>query len=204
MTHRRTSRGLLRNQKAFLIAYATCGTITGAAQAAGLSRIIHYKWMDENEDYRKAFEEAQAEADDRLIMEARRRAVEGVDVPVIHHGKIQTQKVNGKRVPITLKKYSDAMLMFLIAGRMPQYNQKRLDIRATMTKDKDALASMREKLRQLQSDPEAVKAMEQLNDRLNKLDVIDVEAKSLPAKKNGRAARSLTGGNGNGNGNGKL
>jgi hypothetical protein len=64
----------------FLECYARTGNITAAAELAGLSRQSHYRWADESPAYAVAFREASDIAVDRLIDEARRRALGGSDV----------------------------------------------------------------------------------------------------------------------------
>ncbi len=103
-------KALNKRQKAFLAAYAQCGNITGAAEAANLNRSSHYDWMRDNVTYCMAFAQAEEEAADRLEHEARRRAIEGIEEPVYQGGKLVG----------TVKKYSDTLLMFLAKGARPQ------------------------------------------------------------------------------------
>lgn len=101
-------------KRAFLAAYASLGAITKAAQVAGINRRSHYNWHEEEgpdgDAYRMAFEDARASACDSLEVEARRRAMSGVDKPVYYQGE---------RVD-TLKEYSDTLLIFLLKGAMPE------------------------------------------------------------------------------------
>lgn len=69
-------------KRAFLAAYAECGTVTRAAEIAGIERNTHYVWLKDDPDYAKACEAAYEQAAERLEQEARRRAVEGVEKPV--------------------------------------------------------------------------------------------------------------------------
>jgi len=73
-------------REAFLAAYAEVGTVTHAAELAGISRTSHYQWM-ENPEYVEKFREAEKQACDRLEQEVRRRAVEGVLEPVFYQGE---------------------------------------------------------------------------------------------------------------------
>lgn len=105
------SSNKIRHQKkrAFLAAYAECGTVTHAAEYAGISRDTHYEWL-KDDAYRQAFEEAYEEAIEHLEVEARRRAASGVDEPVFYLG----QQVGAVR------KYSDNLLMFLLKAARPE------------------------------------------------------------------------------------
>lgn len=92
------------SQRAFLAAYAECGNISAAARAAQVNPDQHYKVWRNNPAYWEAFEAAHEIACDQLEYEARRRAVEGVQEPVYHRGKVVGY----------VNKYSDALLMFLL------------------------------------------------------------------------------------------
>ena len=116
MTHARAVRSA--KKKAFLSAYKECATVTHAALAAKISRRNHYRWLETDQNYRLAFEEARTEACEAMISEARRRAVEGVEEPVYYQGKVVG----------TVQTYSDNLLMFLIKGAMPEKYRERYEI----------------------------------------------------------------------------
>lgn len=108
---------LRKKQTAFLAAYAECGVISAAADIAGCSRESHYYWSDDP-DYRKAFAEAERQANEALEKEAHRRACLGYLEPVYQMGK----KVGVKR------KFSDTLLIFTMKGRMPDKYRERTSI----------------------------------------------------------------------------
>lgn len=138
-------RTIVKNQRAFLAAYAKVGNITKAAEAAGITRKCHSLWSDKNRagaaKYLAEFEEARAEAIDHLEAEARRRAVEGVNEPVIYKGELMGIWLNsaGERVaegapgasfvPLTVKKHSDVLLIFLLKAADPEKYRDRTDTR---------------------------------------------------------------------------
>jgi hypothetical protein len=96
-------------RKAFLAAFRTTASVTKAAEAAGIDRQLHYRWLLEPA-YQKAFESARAEAAQLLEDEAVRRAHEGVLQPVFYKGK-----------PCgATREYSDQLLMFLLRALQPQ------------------------------------------------------------------------------------
>jgi molybdenum-dependent DNA-binding transcriptional regulator ModE len=74
-------------QAIFLEAFATTGVISAAARIAGISKTTHYRWLADYPAYVESFAEAEKTATDSLIEEARRRATEGVDEPVMYQGK---------------------------------------------------------------------------------------------------------------------
>lgn len=108
-------------KRAFLEAFAATGTVTHAAKAAGVDRSAPRRWAETDEAFRKAWDEAQEEASDSLEREARRRAIEGVEEPVVYQGQftwVDDPKTGEKR-PLTIRKHSDALLIFLLKGNRP-------------------------------------------------------------------------------------
>lgn len=128
-------RNKAASQRAFLAAYEQCGSVLHAARACGLDRCMHYDWIKETgpegDHYRRRFKEAKAFAADALEVEARRRAYEGVNEPVIYKGQLAGIWVNkkGERVPegskgakfipLTVKKFSDLLLTVLLNANKP-------------------------------------------------------------------------------------
>lgn len=123
-------------QKAFLRAYTAVGSITEAAKACKMSRSSHYEWMEHEPEYAEAFTAAQEEAVETLEAECWRRAKDGVHEPVIYQGRLQflpkfdrktkTVKIDPttKRpiisdVPLTVRKKSDVLLIFLLKALRP-------------------------------------------------------------------------------------
>jgi len=117
-------------RKRFLEIYAECGNITMAAREAGVCRDTHYQWLLDPE-YAAAFEEAEQIASDLLLEEARRRAHDGWDEPVVYQGELQYEKVwnpEAKRfeltgAPLAIRKYDSTLLMFLIKAKRPEYRE---------------------------------------------------------------------------------
>lgn len=105
-----------RLQRAFLAAYATCGSVTGAARAVGCDRAAHYAWMHNDPSYPERYRQAHEESCESLEIEARRRAVDGVLEPQFYKGEM-CRGSNGD--PVGIQKYSDTLLIFLMKGAMP-------------------------------------------------------------------------------------
>ena len=128
-----------KTKNAFLNYYIERGTISKAAQKAGLSRQAHYNWLknDTNGRYHKAFEQAEKMAADLLEEEAFRRAVEG-DLQVVYY---KGEEVGRRRV------YSDNLLSLLLKGKKPQYREN-TEINNNVTIDmSDAISAMRERIK---------------------------------------------------------
>lgn len=186
------------NQRAFLEAYAQVGNISAAAKHAHIDRGSHYVWMNNVEGYPDAFAEAHERAIDRLETEAVRRAVIGVDKPQTHKGRIQ---YNADGTPVTVKEYSNALLIFLLkAGRPHKYR----DNYAIEVSGKDGgpiqLQAMRDQANLIRSDPESMRALDVISNRVaalskakaKELDVIDEDGVD------GGNGDGRTGGNGDG------
>lgn len=117
-------------KRAFLLAYATVGTINGAAKCASIERHSHYHWLQTDEAYVAAFARAKECAADSLIFEAQFRATKG----------LRKYKFDKQGVPIMwlnpdtneMEHYfedqrSDVLLMFLIKGVRPEeYSDKHM------------------------------------------------------------------------------
>ena len=135
--------GKLRQAKkgAFLEAFARVGTITHAAEIAGIERDTHYGWLERDPAYALLYEQAEGKAADTLEREARRRAVDGIDEPVIYQGQVSGTYLDmaGRPVPpgdpqaeafvpLTVKKYSDILLIFLLKGARPEKYREGIDV----------------------------------------------------------------------------
>jgi hypothetical protein len=131
-------------RKAFLEAYPKRGTITAAAEAAGIHRSQHHRWLKDPK-YAAAFDEAEETAIEILESEARRRAVHGHQEPVIYQGSLCWTPVLDERGqpvplmdpkghqladrngmpqflmrPLTVARVSDTLLIFLLKAKRPQ------------------------------------------------------------------------------------
>lgn len=106
----------LAQQNLFCKGYAIKGTITGAAKFAGIDPAYHYRWLEQDPDYPQMFKTAHLYAGEALIEEGRRRALEGVEEP--------TGWYKGEPGGF-VRRYSDALLIFLIKGAFPDIYKDR-------------------------------------------------------------------------------
>jgi hypothetical protein len=101
-----------RNQERFLEEFAKCGIISHAAEAAGI-KVCNVEYWDSTDTYgfkkRKGW--AAQVALGHAEREIYRRAIEGIDHPVIYKGEITG----------SYKEYSDNLLMFLTKKLDPSY-----------------------------------------------------------------------------------
>ncbi|MCG8624624.1 MAG: terminase [Proteobacteria bacterium] len=94
----------------FIRQLAMTGNVTTSAEAVGVARHMVYEWRKQDPSFARKWEDALAIAVDALAMEARRRALDGVEEVRYFHGE-----------PIgTIRKYSDQLLMFLLRAYDPE------------------------------------------------------------------------------------
>jgi hypothetical protein len=140
----REAKATARRKRAFLAAFRLSGNVSEAAAAAKVHRSTHYEWLVDTA-YAAEFEQAQGEAADMLVAEARRRAVNGVEEPVIHQGQLMGAWVNDKGetvssetpgarlIPLTVTKKSDTLLIFLIKGALPEVYRDNVKLEQTVS-----------------------------------------------------------------------
>jgi hypothetical protein len=114
-----TAKTMQTHKKAaFLRAFARRGIILDGVTAAGVARQTVGHWREDDDWFDELFQAALEEAGDRVEAEAFRRAVDGIDVPVIFHGMptmIKDAETGEERV-LTTKGYSDQLLTVLLKG----------------------------------------------------------------------------------------
>lgn len=99
-----------RRRAAFLKALTDTGNVSAAARAAKASRSRAYQLKAADPEFAAEWTDALETAIDSLDAEARRRALGGVETPHFQQG----------RVAGTVRKYSDALLMFLLRAHRPE------------------------------------------------------------------------------------
>ena len=109
-----------RLKRLFLEHFAEYGNVTAAAKAIGIERNTVYQWQERDEQFVAAFREAEIKATEVLEVEARRRAVEGVEseTPIYFRG----EPVGS----IVKTEYSDTLLIFLLKARRPEKYRDRI------------------------------------------------------------------------------
>lgn len=116
MEERKWTPALTRELKmVFLRAYARHGIISDGTSAAGITYRTHYRWRKEDEVFHEDCKVAETMANDLMEREARRRAIEGFDRPVIYQGEITG----------TYTDYSDALMTTLMKGNRPEKYKER-------------------------------------------------------------------------------
>lgn len=159
---------------AFLVALRDTANVRAACEAAKVTHPVVYTRRQKDPAFEQAWEVALQEATDLLETEARRRAYEGVDEPVIHQGQLQGYWVDAdgnavakdtpksKLIPLTVKRYSDNLLIFLLKAHRPEKFRERHDhtisggsgkpIKVAKTNDPDQYRSLVEGLLAVQKE----------------------------------------------------
>ena len=104
-------------QERFLKALAETGIVSAAVEMAGTSRTRVYELRKHDAGFAAAWEEADERAADALEAEAWRRAVDGVQEPLVRGGKV-VRDDDGQ--PIAIRRYSDALMIALLKARRPE------------------------------------------------------------------------------------
>ena len=88
------------------------------------------KWRKQDKEFDEACAAADSLVADRLEVAAVNRAVDGVQEPVVSHGKVVMDPDTGK--PLMMRRYSDGLLQFLLKGRKRELYGDRREIDATV------------------------------------------------------------------------
>lgn len=111
------------------------GNVTDACRVAGFERrSTAYEWRNADPEFAAQWEEALDEASDLLEKEAWRRAVDGVQEPVIGRvGKDEDGILTGPDgKPLYIRKYSDTLMALLLKAHKPEKYRERQDITANV------------------------------------------------------------------------
>jgi hypothetical protein len=109
-------------QKLFLEAYAEHANVLLSAKAAHINRTTVYVWLEHDEDFSFAFNQAKEDAKDTLRAEIYRRGKEGWDEDIYQLGKFA-----GK-----VRKYDTTLLIFQAKALMPEYRDKQIEVNNTV------------------------------------------------------------------------
>ena len=130
----------------FLEHLRTSCNVAGSCRAVGVGSATVYKLRQEDADFAAAWDDALEDAYDYLEAEARRRAFDGVEEPVVYQGQltpvwernpdgtyvrdddenlVQAKNPDGTPKYLTVKKYSDGLAQFLLKGyRRRKFGEK--------------------------------------------------------------------------------
>lgn len=124
-------------QDVFLHEFAIRANLTSACRAAGIDRSTAYDWQERDEAFSFRYKQAEAEANDVLRAAIFQRAVQGVEKPLHYQGRVVQRKVidpetgKDRYVDVTVREYSDTLLIFLAKARMPSEFRERASLDLT-------------------------------------------------------------------------
>ena len=107
----------------FLDTLSRTGNPSAACQASGLTRRTINRTRENDPVFARDYDEAMEEAADLLEAEAWRRALEGVAQPLIKAGQ---PVLDADGIAITVRRYSDPLLVMLLRGCKPEKFQRRI------------------------------------------------------------------------------
>lgn len=125
----------------FLAALSRVPVVQYACNAVGIERCTAYRARLADKDFAEAWEEAMEAGIDQAEQEAFRRAVQGFEEPVIYQGIVSTtvlRDAQGEpvldasgemvRVPLTVRKHSDALMGLILKGRRKKLYADRTEL----------------------------------------------------------------------------
>jgi hypothetical protein len=159
-----------------MLSLAANGVVGIACTDAKVSADTAYRRRRGDPEFAQRWRVALNQAADILELEARRRAAEGVNEPVIHQGELcgtwvdedgqqcNKQTEGAKFIPLTVKKYSDTLLIFLLKGARPKKyrDQMRLEHSGKIKHTH----SVKPAIQRLRDNPAAFQQAKQLADRM--------------------------------------
>lgn len=113
----RRHSSIVKTKRIFLNHLALSANVTSSARVAHVERGTVYRWKEQDSVFAEAWAQALEEATDILEAEARRRAVEGIEEPILSGGKILNDPVTGNR--LMRRRYSDGLMRFLLRAHRP-------------------------------------------------------------------------------------
>jgi hypothetical protein len=104
----------------------TCN-VTQSAKSCGFDRVTAYRYRERDPDFAAAWNDAIESAVDDLEGEARRRAYEGTEEYVVSSGRVVTLN----ETPLTVRRYSDQLMISLLAAHRPEKYRARSSVELT-------------------------------------------------------------------------
>ncbi|EPO4284805.1 hypothetical protein ACUARH_001809 [Pseudomonas aeruginosa] len=122
-------------QEVFLQVLEDTASPKQAAQVCGISRRLAFEYKQKDLEFRRRWEQSIQIAMDALLEEAYRRAVVGVDEPVIYQGQVSMTRdaLTGEERALTVKKHSDRLLEVMLKFHYGDEMAERLRVKVEDT-----------------------------------------------------------------------
>lgn len=120
----RTLRTSPRAQEAFIAELRNGLSIRAACEAAGIGRRTAYELRESDSEFAAQWQDAIEDGSDLIEDEALRRAVDGVQEPVVSQGRIAK---NDDGTLLYVRKYSDTLMTQILKARRPEKYRERFE-----------------------------------------------------------------------------
>ncbi len=132
---RMTPAQRIEAQATFLATYEKTANVLAAAEQTEISRVLVYYWLEHDEQFLFAYGLADKAANAHIEAEIRRRAIEGVEKPLVSMGHLVYERKGKQRKKVIMREYSDTLLIFYAKKRMPEYRDKGVVINNVLPKE---------------------------------------------------------------------
>lgn len=140
-------------QETFLKSFSLTANIRAACVKANIDRATVYAWQEHDLPFSILFKQAELDANDMIRAELFRRAVQGVEKPVVSVGRMVYEETpmldskgkpmldsKGKPImlrgkPLMVREYSDNLLSLLAKARMPEFRDKSVTVNVALPKE---------------------------------------------------------------------
>lgn len=129
-----------RRRGLFLDTLSATGNVSAAARAAQVARSTCYRTRRLDADFAEQWTDAEEAAVDLLEAEARRRALDGVERPLVGGGKL-IRDDDGKVVMV--REYNDRLLEFLLKAHRPDKYRDKTETGGKTARDPVPLPTVR-------------------------------------------------------------
>ncbi|SRR6266567_6808121 len=132
---RLTAAERIQAQATFLAIYEKTANVLTAAESTGIDRTLIYYWLEHDEQFLLAYGLADKAANAHIEAEIRRRAMEGLEKPLVSMGRLVYEGKGKARKKVTIREYSDTLLIFYAKKKMPEYRDKGVVINNVLPKE---------------------------------------------------------------------
>jgi hypothetical protein len=150
-------RAIPERLQALLRIWPECSTMAECARRLNVAdstlRMLHRRWYEKHEEYRRRFNDVEAAAVESIVAEARRRAVSGIKRRRFYRGEPIIDPDTGE--PFTETEYSDSLLLALLKARAPGFSD-RVSMEGNMQVSHTGQLTVQSVMEQMHNDPDYI------------------------------------------------